>query len=83
MDQRYAGQSYDPFQPVPANLKIADYVEDVGVVVDRLRARFHQSKVVLVGQSWGTVLGVLYAQRHPDRVYAYVAIGQGHQHAPK
>jgi proline iminopeptidase len=75
-DQRYAGQSYDPSLPVPKNLKIADYVADLGAVVDRLRARFHQSKVVLVGQSWGTVLGVLYAEQHPDKVSAYVGIGQ-------
>ena len=75
-DQRYAGQSYDPSLPVPANLKIADYVADLDVLVDRLRARFHRKKVVLVGQSWGTVLGVLYAQQHPEKVSVYVGVGQ-------
>ena len=75
-DQRYAGQSYDSSAPLPRNLKIADYVSDLGVLIDGLRARFHQQKVVLVGQSWGTVLGVLYAQRHPDKVSVYVGIGQ-------
>jgi pimeloyl-ACP methyl ester carboxylesterase len=75
-DQRYAGQSYDPSLPIPADLKIADYVRDLGVVVDRLRTRFHKQKIVLVGQSWGTVLGVLYAEQHPDKVAAYAGIGQ-------
>jgi pimeloyl-ACP methyl ester carboxylesterase len=75
-DQRYAGQSYDPSLPLPQNLTIADYVSDLGVMVDRLRQRFHKQKIVLVGQSWGTVLGVLYAQQHPDKVSAYVGIGQ-------
>ncbi|HWD26340.1 MAG TPA: alpha/beta hydrolase [Rhizomicrobium sp.] len=75
-DQRYAGQSYDPSLPLPKGLTIAGYVRDLDVVVDRLRARFHKEKVVLVGQSWGTVLGVLYAQQHPEKVAAYVGIGQ-------
>jgi pimeloyl-ACP methyl ester carboxylesterase len=75
-DQRYAGQSYDPSLPLPKDLKIADYVRDLGVVVDRLRTRFHKQKIVLVGQSWGTVLGVLYAEQHPEAVAAYVGIGQ-------
>ena len=75
-DQRYAGQSYDPFQPVPKDLTIAQYVRDLDVVVDRLRARFHRQKVFLVGQSWGTAIGTLYAQAHPEKVIAYVGIGQ-------
>jgi len=75
-DQRYAGQSYDPAAPLPENLKIADYVSDLGVLVDGLRKRFHRQKVVLVGQSWGTVLGVLYARQHPENVSVYVGIGQ-------
>ena len=75
-DQRYAGQSLDPFGPKPGKLTIQQYVDDLGVVVERLRARFHRDKVVLVGHSWGTIPAILYAQRHPQTVAAYVGVGQ-------
>lgn len=41
-----------------------------------MRARFGKQKVVLYGHSWGSVLGVLYAARFPEKVAAYVGAGQ-------
>jgi len=75
-DQRYAGQNYNPGAPKPATLTIQQYVDDLNVVVDRVLTRFHDRKVVLVGHSWGTVPGVLYAQQYPEKVAAYVGVGQ-------
>ena len=74
--QPYAGQSLDPFGPAPTSEKIGDYVSDLGQLIDRLRSRFHRDKVVLIAHSWGTVPGLLYVERHPERVSAYVGIGQ-------
>ena len=74
--QRHAGQSFDPFAAPPKTLTIDQYVADLEVVVDLVRARFHQDKVVLVGHSWGTVLGVLYTERHPEKVAAYLGVSQ-------
>lgn len=75
-DQRLAGQTLDPFAPPPARLTVADMLSDLDVLVDRTRARLGHDKVLLVGHSWGTMLGVIYASRHPDKVTAYVGIGQ-------
>lgn len=75
-DQRLAGQTLDPLAAAPESLTIDQMVADLEVLVDRLRKRLGQEKVVLVGHSWGTMLGVLYASRHPDKVAAYVGIGQ-------
>jgi len=75
-DQRLAGQTLVPFAPPPSSLTVGQMVSDLEVVVDRVRARLGQDRVVLVGHSWGTMLGVLYASRHPDKVAAYVGIGQ-------
>ncbi len=75
-DQRLAGQTLDPFAPPPANLTVADMLSDLDVLVDRVRARLGHDKVLLVGHSWGTMLGVIYTSRHPDKVAAYVGIGQ-------
>jgi pimeloyl-ACP methyl ester carboxylesterase len=75
-DQRYAGRSLDPFAPKPKSQSVEDYIADLDVLVARLKARLHCGKVVLVAHSWGTVPGILYAERHPENVAVYVGIGQ-------
>jgi proline iminopeptidase len=75
-DQRYAGQSFDPKLPIPARLTIRQYVDDLGVVVDRLRARFGRQRIGILAHSWGTVPGILYAEQNPQKLYAYVGVGQ-------
>jgi proline iminopeptidase len=75
-DQRYAGQSYDAKLPVPREQTIQQYVDDLGVVVDRLRARFGRQRVGILAHSWGTVPGILYAEDNPGKLYAYVGVGQ-------
>lgn len=75
-DQRLAGQTLDPRAPPPERLAVADMLSDLDVLVDRVRARLGQDKVLLVGHSWGTMLGVIYTSRHPEKVSAYIGIGQ-------
>lgn len=75
-DQRYAGQSFDPNLPKPADLTIRQYVDDLGAVVDRLRARFGRERVGILAHSWGTVPGILFAEETPQKLYAYVGVGQ-------
>jgi proline iminopeptidase len=75
-DQRYAGRSLDPFGPKPARQSIEDYVADLDVLIDGLRRRFACRKIVLVSHSWGTVPGLLYAERRAENLAAYVGIGQ-------
>ena len=54
-----------------------DEVAAAGVeVADYLRHRLHQPKLVLLGHSWGSVLGVKMAKARPDLFYAYVGTGQ-------
>ncbi len=74
-DQRGSGRSYHPGMPAAA-LTIGRMVEDLDELVDRVRRRFGKQRVVLLGHSWGTILGTLYAAAHPEKVSVYVGIGQ-------
>jgi proline iminopeptidase len=74
-DQRGAGQSYDP-KADPAQLTVDRHLSDLDVVVDQLRARYGERKVTLVGHSWGSALGLLYANRHSDKVSVVVGVNQ-------
>src|SRR5690606_39458969 len=51
---------------------IADTIE----LAERLRARFGEEKVYLLGESWGSTLAVLAAQRRPDLFHAVIGSGQ-------
>src|SRR5215471_1921130 len=61
-DQRGRGRSADGVKPDDVTLEseVAD--------LDQVREHFHLKKVVLLGHSWGTVLALEYALRHPERV---------------
>lgn len=74
-EQRGTGRSYRSSIP-PDSMTIAQFVSDLDEVVELVRQRFSKDKVVLLGHSWGTAIGILYADRFPDKVAAYVGVGQ-------
>lgn len=75
-DQRGAGYAYDKSEAKTLDLTKEIYVEDVRKVVDFLKRRFVKQKVIIVGHSFGSVLGVWFAQQYPEDVLAYVGVGQ-------
>ena len=75
LDQRGTGSSYDQLEPL-ATHTLANAVTDVIEISDYLRTRFGQQQVYLVGQSWGSFIGVLAAEQRPDLFAAFVGVGQ-------
>ena len=74
-DQRGTGKSYDNLDPT-STLTLHQAVSDTIEVTNYLRNRFGQNKIYLLGQSWGTILGVLAVQQHPELYRAYIGVGQ-------
>jgi proline iminopeptidase len=74
-EQRGAGRSYHS-GVTPQSMTISQMLSDLDEIVDRVRARFGKDKVVLLGHSWGSVLGTLYASEHPEKTAAYVGAAQ-------
>lgn len=58
------------------NLNIEQLLSDTDEMIDYLRERFGQEKIIIIGQSWGTVLGMDYINIHPEKVAAYIGVGQ-------
>ena len=74
-DQRGTGTSYPALDPT-ATLTLESSIADTVAVTNYLRARFNQDKIYLLGQSWGSLLGVLAAQRAPELYRAFIGTGQ-------
>jgi proline iminopeptidase len=74
-EQRGTGRSYRSDIP-SESMTIEQFVRDLDEVVELVRDRFGKERVVLLGHSWGSALGILYTTRHPEKVAAYVGIGQ-------
>lgn len=74
-DQRGSGKSFSRKIPKDS-MNIEQFVSDAHELVLHLMKRFKKDKIVLVGHSWGSMLGVLLVQRYPELFSAYVGIGQ-------
>lgn len=71
-DQRGAGKSGRG----DAHLNVEQLVTDATELIRLLLARFGKRKVILLGHSWGSVLGLFVTRRHPELVAGYVGVGQ-------
>jgi pimeloyl-ACP methyl ester carboxylesterase len=74
-DQRGTGKSFKPGPPA-ASMTIDQFVQDTISLIELLRARFGQQKVLLLGHSWGSVLAMKVAAARPDLLYAVIGMGQ-------
>lgn len=75
-DQRGSGKSDPVAAEPPGSLTIARHIADMDRVVDHLREHLGVERVVVLGHSWGATLGMLYSQRFPRKVAAFIGVGQ-------
>ncbi|WP_149590031.1 alpha/beta fold hydrolase [Tabrizicola flagellatus] len=77
-DQRGAGKTYalTPPEEIAASMSFDRMTADVIEMADHLRARFGQDRIVLLGHSWGSMIGIAAVMEHPDRFSVYVGTGQ-------
>ena len=77
-DQRGAGKTFasnDPVQLAPTMTRermVADSLEMVAL----LRHEFGKQKIFVLGQSWGSYLGLEVAKQRPQWLHAYIGMGQ-------
>ena len=71
-EQRGTGRSRLPKYDA-STINLNAYVEDI----EALRRHLHAEKFIVIGNSWGMILGLAYAGTHPDAVRAVVTIGSG------
>lgn len=74
-DQRGAGRSAIQDGEY-ASLTMDDFVEDAYRLIQILCERHGKSRVYVMGHSWGSLVGIMLARKHPEVVQKYYGIGQ-------
>lgn len=78
-DQRGCGRTYfrnREDDPQNNTATFAQTQKDLDALVEYLCERFQKDKVIIIGHSYGTAVGSRYALDHPERVAAYIGVGQ-------
>ncbi len=78
-DQRGCGRTYFKNEDADADNATASFEQaaaDLDALVDYVCTRFEQDKVIIMGHSYGTILGIEYASEHSEKVSAYIGVAQ-------
>ncbi len=73
-EQPGAGKSYRSIRN--GEITPDGYADHVIALSEMLRSRFGGRKIVLAGHSWGSIIGLMAADRRPDLYLAYIGISQ-------
>jgi pimeloyl-ACP methyl ester carboxylesterase len=76
-DQRGAGRTLGKNRDAPQQaITIARMAQDGVELAVWLRRHLRRDKIILVGHSWGSILGLNIVKARPDLFYAFVGTGQ-------
>ncbi|TCL58941.1 pimeloyl-ACP methyl ester carboxylesterase [Kineothrix alysoides] len=73
-DQAGSGKSYGAADI--GSLTVNTYIEDGYALTKYLCETFKQDKIYLVGESWGSALGIFLIDRAPELFHAFIGTGQ-------
>lgn len=76
-DERGAGRTLRKNGPgIAPTITVDRMVQDGVELTEYLRKHLHKEKIILVGHSFGSILGLKMARAKPEFFYAYVGTGQ-------
>ncbi len=76
-DERGTGRTYRQTGSSIAPTMTVDRMTQDGIeVAEFLKTHLSKEKVILVGHSWGSILGIHMVKQRPDLFFAYVGTGQ-------
>jgi len=76
-DQRGEGRSLEKSGAgIASTMTIPRMAEDGIALADYVRKRLGKEHIILLGHSWGSILGVEMARRRPDLFSVYIGTGQ-------
>lgn len=75
-DQRGTGKTQAKNKTEARMIRMGFVMNDLRATVDYLKEKYEGAKIILVGHSWGSVLGLEYAKLFSNTISAYVGVSQ-------
>jgi len=75
-DQRGTGKTLKMNKAKASDLTIEILLADLKETVEYVKSKYQTDRVILLGQSWGSVLGTQYTLRYPEDISCYIGNGQ-------
>ena len=77
-DQRNAGKTYtkNNFSQVFSTLNFEQILNDTWELTQHIKERFNKDKIIIMGHSWGSIIGSALVQRHPEAFLAFISVSQ-------
>jgi pimeloyl-ACP methyl ester carboxylesterase len=73
-DQPGSGKSY--YAEKTQDITVDTYIQDGYALTEYFKERFSQEKIYLVGESWGSALGIFLVDKYPQSYHALIGTGQ-------
>ncbi|WP_238917596.1 alpha/beta hydrolase [Clostridium sp. YIM B02555] len=51
-------------------------LKDLFEIIQYLKKKYNKEKIILMGHSWGTILGSVFIKKYPEEVAYYIGVGQ-------
>lgn len=74
-DQRGAGLSFNDSLN-ESDVSFDKILYDANQLTEILKTRYNQTKIFIIGHSFGSILGIHLAEKYPDNYYAFIGVGQ-------
>lgn len=77
-DQRGSGKTHllNDARVIAPTMRPERFIADTEELTAWLRRELGKDKIFLLGHSWGSYIGLSFAQRRPEWLYAYIGVGQ-------
>lgn len=77
-DQRNAGKTFYLNDPdvVLETMSFERVLEDAHEITQYIKEKLNKEQIIILGHSWGSILGTALVQKYPQDYIAYISVGQ-------
>ena len=75
-DQRGAGRTQLKNPSTMEDVTLENLLADLQEIIMYVKSKYQTNKIILLGHSWGSILGKCYIKKYPYDVLCYIGMGQ-------